>query len=372
MFKRSGWLALFSIAAWFVFAGPAQAQKSYSADRFDVDVVVQEDGSLQVTETVVFNFVGGPFTFVFRELPTDHTDGIVDIVASVDGQPGRVERTGRDPIRITWHLEPTSNTTRTFVLSYRVLGVVRQEDDSDLLLWQALPDEYEYAIASSTTTITYPSHLELVGSPIVQAGTTTITRDGSRISFTSQNLSPNSPLVVGLRFPAGTVLTAPPDWQARQETQSAQAPIWIAVGLAILASGLVAVVAQVSRHRPRVAAGKGLAYQPPDGMSPGVAAALLTADASPTWASALGTLFGLAEQGILEIDESPDKRWYRPHEFLLRQVTEPARPEPHEEALLDLIFTTRKGRVKTVKFSDLSKMVTSRRWRNSRKQCRPN
>ncbi len=377
MFKRSGWKALILVAALFVFANPVLAQKSYSAERFDVNVVVQEDGSLLVTETVVFDFVGGPFTYVFRDLPTDHTDGIVDIVGSVDGrslplgdQPNQLELTGRDPIRVTWHMEPTSSDTRTFVLSYRVLGVVRQEEGSDLLLWQALPDEYEYTIASSTTTLTIPNDLLVVGGPLVQAGETAVSRDGNQFIFTSQNLAPNSPLVVGLRFPAGSILSAPPAWQARQQDQSAQAPIWIAVGLGILASGLTALFVQVQRHRPRVANKAGIAYEPPDKLVPGLAAVLLSQDASPTWAAALGALFSLAEQGALEIDESPDKKWYRQHDFLIRQAAEPAAPRPHEQALLDLLFETKHGRAKTVKFSDLQKVISSRRWKEFKETVR--
>jgi hypothetical protein len=43
---------------------PRQAvpAKEYSADRFDASIAVQEGGSLIVTETVTFKFVGGPFT----------------------------------------------------------------------------------------------------------------------------------------------------------------------------------------------------------------------------------------------------------------------------------------------------------------------
>lgn len=370
MFKRSGWMALVLVAALFVFAGTVQAQKAYSADRFDVDVVVQEDGSLLVTETVVFEFIGGPFTYVFRELPTDHTDGITEIVGSVDGrilpqgdEAGQLEISGRDPIRITWHMEPTNNTTRTFVLSYHVLGVVRQEENGDWLLWQALPDEYEYTIASSTTTITAPASVASIGEPLIQAGQAAISRDGDQVIFTSQNLKPNSPLVIGLRYPVGSILTAPPEWQTRQETQARQAPIWAGVGAAILAAGLTILLTQVHRHRPRVLKNQGVVYEPPSKLSPGIAGTLLTYDANPTWAAALGTLFGLAEQGVLEIDESPEKKWYRKHDFLIRLIDEPSQPAPHEEALLDLLFTTKKGRVKTVKFSDLSSVVTSRRWK---------
>ncbi|MCA9926407.1 MAG: DUF2207 domain-containing protein, partial [Anaerolineales bacterium] len=155
----------------------AAQEKSYSADRFDVDVVVQGDGSLLVTETVEFDFVGKPFTFVFRELPTDHTDGITNIVASVDGHiypegtnAGQVEITGRDPIRVEYHFEPTVNTSRTFVLQYTMLGVVRQEEGADLLIYQPLPDSYEYTIDSSVVTVRVPETAVLAADPTITAG----------------------------------------------------------------------------------------------------------------------------------------------------------------------------------------------------------
>src|SRR5258708_6175807 len=50
--------------------------KDYSADRFDAQITVQNDGTLLVKETVVFKFVGGPLTFVYRDVPTDKTDTI--------------------------------------------------------------------------------------------------------------------------------------------------------------------------------------------------------------------------------------------------------------------------------------------------------
>ncbi|MBN2257547.1 MAG: hypothetical protein JW704_06960 [Anaerolineaceae bacterium] len=37
------------------------AGKDYVADRFDVDIILNMDGSMQVTETITIRFMGGPF-----------------------------------------------------------------------------------------------------------------------------------------------------------------------------------------------------------------------------------------------------------------------------------------------------------------------
>ncbi len=125
--------------------------KSYSADRFDVDLAVQPDGSLVVTETVDFRFEGGPFTFVFRDLAFNEIDGIDRLQASMDGEvlpqgtgPGQVEIQADDPLKVTWHLPPTSDAAHSFGLVYRVQGALRQLDDADALFWRAIPEEHDY------------------------------------------------------------------------------------------------------------------------------------------------------------------------------------------------------------------------------------
>jgi len=343
-------------------------QKSYSADRFDVDVAVQADGSLLVTETVVFDFVGGPFTFVFRELPVDHTDGITGIAASVDGRtlpggtgPGQVEVTGSDPIRITWHIEPAFDTRHTFVLTYRVLGVVRQETGADALYWQALPDDYEYTIDSTTVTIAYPKEATLIAAPEVQAGKAGVETGKGQVVFTAQDLAPNAPLVVGLRFQAGSLIDAPPRWQARQGQRNALAPWWVGAAVALLGVGAAGLYLFVQPRWPKAAAPAGPIYSPPDDLPPAMAGAIN--NYTPSWSNALATIFDLAARDVLHIKEKPAKKWYESRDFVIQQVAQPAGLHPHERALLDLLFETRSGRTDRILVSELSRRVSSSRWK---------
>src|SRR5690606_21750901 len=163
--------------------------------------------------------VGDPFTFVFREIPTSKTDGIEIMSASVDGRfypqgtnAGQLEIEPGSNVRVTWHMEPTANTTRTFVLQYRMLGVVQQTDSSDLLRYQPLPDEFEYTIGSSTVTVEYPGSANLLETPIVTAGQATVDRSGSRVTFTRQNIEPDQTLVFEMDFAQGSLIATPPAW----------------------------------------------------------------------------------------------------------------------------------------------------------------
>lgn len=348
----------------------AAQEKSYSAQRFDVDVVVEEGGSLRVTETVTFDFAGGPFTFVFRELETALSDGVRDVRAAVDGrplpegdQPGQVEISGDDPVRVEWHLEPFSDGTRTFTLDYRMLGVVRQQEAYDLLLYQPLPDEHEYTIDSSTIAFTYPATAQLSGDPVVTTDNGQVQHDGNRIVVSAQNLSPDETLIVESRFAPGTLIAGAPAWQQQQMEQRAALPYWIAAAVAILVVGLALLAVLYRRNQPSVKARPHTVYEPPSGLPPAMAGAINGAGAKPAWANALGTLFDLANRGVLRIKEVPAKGWFRDKDFAIEIKQEPVDLQPHERGLLTLLFETGEERTETVKLSELSKRVSSRQWK---------
>lgn len=351
--------------------GALAQEKSYSADRFDVDVVVQNDGSLRVTETVVFTFVGEPFTFVFREIPTSKTDGMEIMSASVDGRfypqgtnAGQVEIEPGSNVRVTWHLEPTANTSHTFVLEYRMLGVVEQTDSSDLLRYQPLPDEFEYTIDSSTVTVEYPGSASMLATPTVTAGQAQVDRNGNMVTFTRQNIEPDQTLVFEMAFAQGSLIATPPAWQARQAEQNALAPIWIGASLLLVVVGSLGAWWVWQRYQPKTVAGTAVRYEPPTDLPPAIAGMLNSSGVSPSWSNALATLFDLADRGILSIEEIEDKKWYEGDDFIIvQEKMAPSDLRPHEQGLLNLLFDTKQGRQTSVKMSKLSTMVSGKQWK---------
>ena len=350
--------------------GALAQEKSYSADRFDVDIAVNQDGSLLVTETVVFRFVGEPFTYVFREIPTDHTDGVEILEASVDGRTypggtdaGQVEITADDNIRVTWHMEPTANTARTFVLKYRMLGVVQQTDGADLLRYQPLPDEFEYTIDSSTVTLRYPSSANLLETPRVTANTAQVDRSGNEVTFTRQNIASNNTMVFEMLFAKGSLIATPPVWQARQAEQNALAPVWIGASLLILVAGIAGVVMLWRTHQPNVKKSTAVHYEPPTDLPPAIAGVLNGSGASPSWSNALATLFDLADRGVLSIEEIEKKSIFSGQDFEIVLLEEPVNLRPHEVGLLRLLFESKGMRHKSVKLSKLGNAVTGSQWK---------
>ncbi len=369
------WVGIILLAMLCLPVGCTQTQEneeSYSASRFDGVVTVEEGGSLLVTETIGFDFVGGPFTFVFRELPLGKTDGISVLEASVDGvvypvgeNPGQVEISSGDPMRIEWHLEPSSNSSHTVQLTYRVDGVVRQEEGADALYWQPLPDSYDYFVGESETVITYPVTTALVSEPTIEAGTAVIQQSPNQVTFTAQNLQPNTPLVVSLRFEEGSLISAPPNWQAQQQANAERLPYWLGLAVLVLGAGLAGMVVTWRRHSASIN-GKGTVMSPPSDLPPAVAGALLS-QGKPNWNHAQGTMFSLAEQGVLIIEELPEKKWYRKHDFAVKQIDQVSGLRRHEAGFLGMLFVDKNGHSTSIKLSDMGKKITGSGWKKYKK-----
>ncbi len=364
-------LLLFALTTLAIPAA-AQDDRAYRAERFDVEVAVQEDGSLLVNETVTFDFQGGPFTYVFRHLPTAKTDGITILEGTMDGlrmpggiEPGELDVQGRDPIAVTWRFVPTRDSQATFGLTYLVEGVVQKTPDADVLTWQALPEEHDYPIAATTITVTYPSDVAMLAAPVVAGGPATVETAPGQVRITASDLAANDSLVFTLPFAPGSVIQEPPRWQTEQQRVLNTVPQWLGLGALIFVAGLVLLLVWHTRAPDPVGAGPrepGLVTSPPDDLLPALAGALVQGGRT-TWAHAMGTLFELAQRGVLQIEELAGKKWYQERAFEIRVLEQTSDLRPHERRLLDLIFTSKDGWQPIIRLSDLHSRL-GRQWKS--------
>ncbi|HVL66894.1 MAG TPA: DUF2207 domain-containing protein [Vicinamibacterales bacterium] len=325
-------------------AVPAVA-KEYRADRFDAQVEVLRGGALRVTETIVFTFSGGTFREVFRTVPTRRTDGLEFVEASMDGRvlppgdgPGEVEIRRRNGMRVIWRFPPVTGT-HTFVLTYVARGVVTVDGEEEVLQWRALPREHRYAIDASTIEFRVPAApTGRIGMEKHRVdGRTELSLAGEVVTFHATGIRRNGWVEPSLRFARGTLLDAPPEWQQRQAVQRAMAPTWLTVAGSIVALGLLLLVMlrQGYDSPPRESATDWSSVIAPDALPPAVAAALV-ANGEARLEQAVGALLGLAERGVVRIEELP-KRTLGQRDFMIVPQTQSADLAPHERALLDVI-----------------------------------
>ena len=205
MTKKLALSVLIVLLTTLIIVSPAAAAKSYYAERFDVQVDLQENGAAIVTETVEFRFVGGDFTFAFREISTAETDGVAFLDASMDGVPmsqgtqaGQVEVTAGNPLKVTWHFSPTSDAAHVFTVRYQADGLIRK-GDADTLIWRAIPEVHDYSITNSTITLNYPSKATLLEAPTLSRSFESTSIE-NRIILTSSGLANDEDLILMARF----------------------------------------------------------------------------------------------------------------------------------------------------------------------------
>ncbi len=326
---------------------PFGFSKSYRASRFDVSLGVQAGGDLMVTETVDFQFEGGPFTFVFREIPLKESDGLDQFQGFVDGQELRIgagEMPGLEllqkgnSVRVIWHFQPTSDASHTFVIKYWARGAVRREDGRDLLLWKAIPGTHGYRIESARITVSYPSGAKLAGRPEANREMTVRT-SGETIAYDAGSLNKDHGFTVSVPFVPGSILSRPPQWQQQAEQRSAELVEAVKIAAAVeLPLVLIGILLIVRLRKPNIvprAPGPTVITSPPDDLPPALVGAVRGSWSD--WRVALATLIDLGERGFLEIEAQP-KRWWAGREFRLRRKSDPAELRQVEQTLLRLVF----------------------------------
>jgi hypothetical protein len=353
--------AMLAAAALLTVAASAADAKSYKAELFDSRIQVLPGGALEVTESIQFRFDDGPFTQVFREMPTRRTGGIEILRAEIDGDPvafgdgpGRAEvRRQSNRVRVVWRFEPVEYTTKRFVLRYRVADAVRRESGHDSLAWRATPGEHAYAIDEAA--IEYQLPAALAAPPLVdveRAPAPEVTATGTRVRVSVRNVRSNGWIETKLRFPEGAVITAPPAWQQHQLRVQAGARNWLVGAAIVFVAGFVLLLAwRQSYDRPpgEVPGAGASAVHPPDTLSPAAAGALVNSG-HVNVQQAMGTLVGLADRGVLEIIEEP-RGIFGQRAFTLRRRDAAAQLTPAEQGALDAVFVRADGKRDTVSLS---------------------
>jgi len=144
-----------------------------SIDRFDVRIAVHADGSLQVDETIRYDFGHLQKHGIFRDIPRKvYTPlGIRDIglgqyAVKMDGQPVRwVEESlagDAGPLLRLKIGDPrrTITGTHTYTLHYRVaLGVLAASGGRDAIRWNVTGTGWPVSIATATVTVELPPQL---------------------------------------------------------------------------------------------------------------------------------------------------------------------------------------------------------------------
>ncbi|MCP3913793.1 MAG: DUF2207 domain-containing protein [Actinomycetia bacterium] len=310
---------------------------------FDAVYEVSDDGSVVVTETIVYDFGFAERRGIFRDLVVSqryddaHDRKYPFSLISVTGSPGTpvdVKLEDSDHIQRIRIGDPDTTITgsHTYVISYRLEGMLHELDGRPELFWNAIAD-WPVPIVTARVTVEGPvadratCFAGVAGSG---AGCAGVSSQGGVVSFEQPGLSSYEGLTIVVGWSAGALDVAPPVLEARWSLGRAFTPDPEKLGLgalsAVVGVGLVGNNAW-RRGRDRRAAGSvvdlafatpgvdekpvpligreapTIEFAPPENIRPGQLGVLHDETVHTVDVSA--TIIDLAVRGHLRIDQLP-------------------------------------------------------------------
>ncbi len=333
---RRAALPLLVILLVAVLASPAWA-KSYRIDSADVDIIVNDDGSLSVTERIRYDF-SGSFSGAYRDIPLRPGESIRNInvsdaggsyslggcvelgCSSLPGTYGVASNPGY--VRIVWHYSATDQR-REFTITYDMVAVASAYDDVVDVNLQVWGDQWPVAVDTLTARIHLPGDptagdVYVWGHPYGIDGSTTLGDDGISPTLVAEDIPSETWVELRSAFPtalltstdgaravAGAGLQSILDEEAYFATESDEAAKATRTGFIIgslaaivLALGLGLTTYVRYGKEPKVDYDLDYEHAPPTDLSPAEVGVLLS-QGHVSEKEFTATLFDLIRQGAI-------------------------------------------------------------------------
>lgn len=186
--------------------GLAQAASPFFWDAIDVDINLETNGDLLVTETQKYVFTQNHSNQRYRYIPLDAVNSITDVSVTENNEPLPVETGIRNNnYWIRWQHPLTPPESHTFKLQYRAVGAVQVNGNRSQIYWNALFPERSAAINRGKVTVHVPDALAGKVTQFRGEGVDTQNRKLNPTTFefvASGALEPQQALNIRISFPS--------------------------------------------------------------------------------------------------------------------------------------------------------------------------
>ena len=363
--KSLGLLAI-CLAVFLAVLPAFAAVRQLVIQHFDDEVVVSEDGTIDVTETIEARFSGENWHGLYRMIPTEYTNPeglnyslLIDHITVTDSDGHSLKydqsREGRYT-KFKIYIPNADDSTHTVILHYRVLDAIRFFEDHDELYWNVTGNDWEVPIEFASAHIALPAGVTGLHA-VAYTGAT-----GSRVQdavvevhdnfvdiHTTRPLSFHQGLTAVIGFDKNFVHQPSGAAKFVQFLRS-NTPLLIPIGVFFVMFWLWWTRGRGPEHQAIA-----VQYEPPDKLTPGECGTLVDNEAAMRDITA--TLVDLAVKGYLTIEQRDESHLLglsHSKEYIFHLKKSPAEwtsARAHEQQMLAALFGN--GAVTDVKLSDL-------------------
>jgi uncharacterized membrane protein YgcG len=349
------WVAkrnLLFLVCLFTLTTPVFAQ-SWRISDFNDTILITEDGSTLVKERINLVFIGD-WHGIHRTIPIEYPGPrstnytlFLDIVSVTDGAGQRLKydsKTSGGYRDLKIYIPGAVDTTRTVEISYLVRNGIRFFEDHDEFYWNVTGNDWPVPIDHAEAHVFLPkaaggrlraqAFTGAYGSALRDA---TSEINGADVAFETTNpLTMRGGMTIDIFVPKGIL----------KEPSSLTRFFWFVgsnpvVFLPFVTFGVMFVTWWYKGRDPDPGRSIAPMYEPPPGMSPAEAGALVDDSVHPR--DITSTIVDLAVRGYIKIEETVDTTLLIFHSkdyifHLLKPVTEWQTLAPHERVMLENIF----------------------------------
>lgn len=157
-----------NIVIFFLVVSTMLFSKSFFVKDYTSVINVNIDGSLNIEESMTYNFEGGPFKWVNRDVRAPKNGFILLEKALIDGKmiplgnfPLSISVKKSNHLKTKFNLPNISDQLTKFTLNYKVYNALKIKGNKAILEWTPLPDRYNFLIKTGKVTYNFPTHIPL-------------------------------------------------------------------------------------------------------------------------------------------------------------------------------------------------------------------
>ena len=349
-------------------------------ESFDANIAVQNDGSLSVTEKILYNFGSNQRHGIYRDIPLTSANGpkLVIDVSGVSNESGEEYNYTTSTSGGILHIKIGDpqlliSGTKNYIINYTVYNSIRTFKDHDELYWNVTGDQWPVAIGVASAIVTLPDssmtnlQMSCFTGPLksTQKDCTYSQSDTSHVNYlTTKLLGANDGLTIVLGMPVGYIqneYVQPPEDNSYASSESTDGGIasfemfnvvWFFIFFVFVAMSIIIAKSSMSfgqRYKPTPVIPKELKNQPivveydaPDNLSPIEIGTILDRRVDLTDISSV--IVDLAIRGYLKIkySVSPTKIDDNKNEFeFIKLKAGSDLTQPADQIIFNLLFKDR-------------------------------